>query len=373
MSKIALFIPNLGGGGAERFMVNFSRGLVELGYPVDLVLCEPTGQYMPQVPSQVNIVNLATGRVLTSARPLAAYLRREQPTALLATLEHAALSAIWARMLARSHTHLTIRIATTLSQHIPLSPHWQDKLLPLLVPLFFRRADAIIANASTAADDLAHMARISRQRVTVIPNPVDAAYIRQQASKPAEHSFLSDKIPLILGVGRLLPSKDFSTLVQAFAQVRARRPARLIILGEGSERPHLEALVESLNIGQDVALPGFVENPYAFMKRSAVFALSSRVEGMPNVLLEAIACGCPVVATDAPGGSAMVLDGGRVGPLVPVGDAAALATAIQGLLDKPTPAETLAARAQDFDLMTISRRYLRTMGIAPGDTPNTGA
>jgi glycosyltransferase involved in cell wall biosynthesis len=166
---------------------------------------------------------------------------------------------------------------------------------------------------------------------------------------------------VVLGAGRLHPQKDFPTLLRAFARVRAQRPARLVVLGSGkraARRAALLALAGRLGVGADVDLPGFAENPYAYMARAAVFALSSAWEGLPTALIEAMACGCPVVSTDCPSGPAEILEGGRYGELVPVGDDAALAAALLRALDAPPARAALRARAAQFSLEAAVERYL---------------
>jgi glycosyltransferase involved in cell wall biosynthesis len=168
---------------------------------------------------------------------------------------------------------------------------------------------------------------------------------------------------VLVAVGRLHEQKDFQTLLRAFALVRARRSARLIILGEGPERPALEAGVAKLGLTEDVDLPGFVPNPYAFMAGASQFVLSSRYEGLPTVLIEAMACGCPVVSTDCPSGPGEILDNGKYGRLVPVGDAAALAEAMEATLDAPPPAAELKARADLFHIDRVIDSYRRLLRV----------
>jgi glycosyltransferase involved in cell wall biosynthesis len=166
----------------------------------------------------------------------------------------------------------------------------------------------------------------------------------------------------LLGVGRLEPQKDFALLLRAFARIRRERAARLLILGEGRERPRLTQLAKALGVADSVDLPGFVPNPYAHMTRANLFVLSSRYEGLGNVVIEALACGCPVVSTDCPSGPAEVLDRGRYGRLVPVGDPAALAQAILAALEEPVDRARLRGRAAQFSVERAARRYLELMG-----------
>lgn len=184
--------------------------------------------------------------------------------------------------------------------------------------------------------------------------PRDDALARQEPN----HPWLRVGRPgVVLAAGRLAPEKDFATLLRAFARVRAKRPLRLVILGEGRERPRLTPLAEALGVNADVAMPGTVANPFAFMRRASAFVLSSRHEGLGNVLIEALACGCPVASTDCAAGPAEILDHGRFGPLVPVGDDAALAAAIEGLLDRPPDRSRLRDRGRAFAVDAAADAY----------------
>jgi glycosyltransferase involved in cell wall biosynthesis len=232
-------------------------------------------------------------------------------------------------------------------------------LLRTLVRRTYANADAVVANSQGVADDLARSARVPPERITVIHNPIDAAAIRERAREPVEHPWVAPGAPpLVLAVGKLKLQKDFPTLLRAFVRVRAERPAHLVILGEGEERDDLERLAHELGVAADTALPGFVTNPFAWMARAAVFAHSSAWEGFSNVLCEALACGCPVVSTDSPGGSSEILDHGATGPLVPVGDDRALADAILALLSDPPDPERLRARVARFSVDAAVDRYL---------------
>jgi glycosyltransferase involved in cell wall biosynthesis len=230
--------------------------------------------------------------------------------------------------------------------------------LPFLIRHFYGWADAIVAISGGVADDVARVTRIPRGHIQVIYNPVVTPGFRKKAEAPLEHPwFEAGGPPVLLGVGRLCPQKDFSTLIQAFAQARKERSARLLILGEGRDRPALEAMVRELGLEQDVALPGFIENPYPYMVRASLFVLSSRWEGLGNVLVEAMYCGVPLVATDCPHGPREILVDGKYGTLIPVGDAGALARAIQAGLNgkalRPPPESW-----QPFEVETAVSQYL---------------
>jgi glycosyltransferase involved in cell wall biosynthesis len=295
----------------------------------------------------VPVIDLQAASTRASLLPLARYLRRRRPDVLVAALAHANIVAVGARWLARVDTALVI------THHLGLSTEkatFAARRWSALRAWFYPRADAIVAVSKDMAVDLARSIGVPPDRVDVILNPVISPGLNALAASRLDHPwFAAGQPPVVIGVGRLESQKDFPTLLRAFALVRQQRPARLLILGEGSERPALEALVRELGLVDDVQLPGFVENPYAYLARAAVFALSSVYEGLPTVLIEALAIGTPVVSTDCQDGPREILDDGRLGRLVPVRDPAALAGAIVATLGEPpapVPAERLAAYRQ---------------------------
>lgn len=359
--KVALFLPSLRGGGAERVMVNLARGFSEKGLEVDLVLAKAEGPYLSEVPAGVRVIDLHSSRVLASLPGLVRYLRRERPQAILSTLDHANIVALWARKLARVPNRLVVRVATNLSQSASNTSSARGRLMPRLIHKFYPWADAVVAISQGVADDLVKTARLSRERIQVIYNPVVTPEILEKAEEPLNHPwFAPGEPPVILSVGRLTKQKDYPTLIRAFALVRQERPARLVILGEGEERPKLEALIQELGLEEDVSLPGFVDNPYAYMARSAVFVLSSAWEGFGNVLVEAMAVGTPVVSTDCPSGPAEILEGGKWGKLVPVGDVEKIAKAIIDTLEDLYRPD-VAKRAQDFGIEKPVQNYLKVL------------
>jgi glycosyltransferase involved in cell wall biosynthesis len=362
---IALFLPSLEGGGAERVMLNLARGLVNRDLAVDLVLAAAEGSYLNQVPSDVDVVNLGARRVLTSLPKLVRYLKCNQPAALLSTLTHANLVVLWARRLSGSSTWVVVRESNALSRVAQNTALARVRLLPLLARCFYRWADGIVAVSQGVAEDLARITSLPLGRIRVIYNPVGTSELLEEAKKGLDHPWFAQKEPpVVLGVGRLTKQKDFSTLIHAFALVRQHYPARLMILGEGEQRSSLGALVCELGLADEVALPGFVENPYAYMARAAVLVLSSAWEGLPNVLIEAMAVGTPVVATDCGGGPVEILENGRYGRLVPVGDADAMAEAILVTINRRPTAETLQWRASEFSTEKIVDQYLEVLRCA---------
>jgi glycosyltransferase involved in cell wall biosynthesis len=355
--KVAFFLQDLVGGGAERVMLTLAGGFADRGYDVDFVLVRPQGQHLASVPPNVRIVTLGTRRTAYSILRLAGYLRRERPQALLSALVHVNIAAILAtrlagggpRVIVTEHNQATENAARARSPIIRLAHRAIGWLYPL--------ADEIVAVSAGVAESLTAYSGLDKHKVRVIHNPVVTPALHDKAMATPMHAwFAPGQPPVILGVGRLTAQKDFVNLLHAFAIVRRSRPARLIILGEGPDRAALRDLIDRLDLAADADLPGFDANPYAYMSRAAVFVLSSAWEGLPTVLIEAMACGTPVVATDCRSGPADILAGGRFGELVPVADPAALAAAILRTLERPPP-PALRTRADDFSIERAVDRY----------------
>ncbi len=407
--RIALLLPNLVGGGVEACTVRTAAALLRRGVRVDLVLCERTGPVLAKVPAGARVIALPSGPtpvaralalaadpaglramlrpILLAWRPakhlphlsgLVRYLRAERPDAVFALMSAPNLLAVWARRLAGVPTRVVVSEHNTLSAMLGGSRRWRDRHLPRLLGHAYRLADGIVAVSDGVADDLARQTGLPRARITTVYNPVVTPELAAMASQPVAHRwFLPAAPPVVLGVGSLSARKDFPTLVRAFARLRAERDCRLVILGQAAspskteeQRAELMALAASLGVAADVDLPGFVTNPYAYLARAAVFALSSTYEGLPGVLIEALACGCPTVSTDCPSGPAEILDGGRFGALVPVGDDRAMAAALAATLNRPIASATLRARAMLFEVDHAVDRYLEL--TLPGDQVGSG-
>jgi glycosyltransferase involved in cell wall biosynthesis len=356
---IAFYLPSLRGGGAERVIINLAQGITERGLPVDLVLAAAEGAFLDHLPPLVRVVDLRAGRVLRSLGPLIGYLRRERPRALVSSLTHANVIALVAARLARRATPVIATVHNTMSESTPHQGALLRGLWPVLMRTFYPWASCVVAVSRGAADDLARTTGLPRVGIEVVYNPVITPQVMALARQAADHPWLTaPEPPVILGVGRLTRQKDFPTLVRAFAEVRRTRAARLIILGEGEDRPALEALAAQLGIASDVALPGFSRNAVTYMAASALFVLSSAWEGLPTVLIEALAAGARVVSTDCPSGPREILQDGRLGALVPVGDAAGLAAAMIDSLDRPADLVPTAALAP-FTRDAAVDHYLR--------------
>lgn len=359
--RLSIFMPSLRDGGAERSMLSLAEGIAGRGYAVDLVLAQTEGPYMAEIPASLRVVDLRASRVLSSLGKLARYLRRERPEAMLSVMNHANIVALWARRLGGVSTRIVVSERNNLSAGIRHKSSWQRSLLRRLITRYYPWADGIVAVSEGVGDDLAQAANIPRERIEVIYNPIMRPTLRKKMHAAIDHPwFGSDGPPVLLAAGRFCRQKDFPTLIRAFAQVRRTRSARLVILGRGVELPAMKILIGQLGLQQEVSLPGFVSNPYPYMARAAMFVLSSKFEGLPGVLIEAICCGARVVSTDCPSGPREILRDGKYGSLVPVGNVNALAEAIEATLEGNTPAPT-AASWQPFELETVVDQYLSAL------------
>ncbi len=357
MPKIAIFMSDLDGGGAEKVMLNLASGLVQQNIDIDLVLVRKAGPYVSQIPSKVRLIDLKGKSLFRSLSLLIRYLKQEKPSILLSALEDTNIVAILANKLAGKITKVVVTVHNTLSQESKNASNLKRKFVPYLVPWLYSEADAIVAVSHGVAQDLVKLG-LSRENITVIYNPIVTSELTTKLQQSLEHPwFLPQQPPIILGVGRLNKQKDFPTLIRAFYEVRKQMTVRLIILGEGEERANLEFLIEKLGISKDVLMPGFVQNPYIYMKQASVVVLSSAWEGFGNVIVEAMVSGTPVVSTNCPNGPAEILANGKYGKLVAVGDFKGMAMEIIDTIKKPPETSLLQKRAMDFSLKKIIVYY----------------
>src|SRR5574337_481384 len=376
---LAVFVYGLSGGGSERRTLTLAHAFAARGHKVDLVVACSRGPLYQELSPLVRLVAfdhrwkclpwaaMSKSRwALASVAALVSYLRHEQPDVVLSAANHVNDAALWARRLARSRTRLVVRVSNQLYTSVVYTSKAKNLFRLQLAGCFYPWADAIISISHGVADDVARVTGLPRERIATIYNPVVTPELQEKMRAPLDHPwFAPGSPPVVLAVGRLVAQKDFPTLLRAFARVRAAQKVRLIILGEGKERPALEALALELGVASDVDLPGFVLNPFPYMAQASLSVLSSAWEGFGNVVAEAMACGCPVVSTNCPSGPAEILDGGTYGPLVPVGDDAAMAEAILSVLNAPPDPNRLRARAALFSLDRATDQYLQVL-LEPG-------
>ena len=358
--KLAFYVPSLIIGGAERVTVNLANEFVERGVDVDLIVSYRTGDLVDHVNDAVSIIDLETPRVpivgIAAGIPaLVRYLRKEAPNVFFSQMHYANIVSIAAHTAAATDTKLV------LTEHNMFGSVRQpkDRLVFVLARRSYRYADHVLAVSEGVAESLRDEVAIPERKLSVIYNPVVTPTLRESAEASVEHPWLnSDDTDVVLSAGGMIEQKDFSTLLEAVAiALESRSTLRLIILGEGPLRDALIRTAEELDIGDRVSLPGYVDNQYSYMQNADVFALSSRWEGLPTVLIEAMACGTPVVSTDCRSGPREILAGGEYGPLVPVGDAYSLAEGIEDVLREPVPSSVLQDRADDFTVEAIIDEY----------------
>jgi glycosyltransferase involved in cell wall biosynthesis len=332
---VAVLLPDLRGGGAERSLLRTAGELAAIGVPVDVVVGLARGPLAAALPPGIDLFDLGAPRIRGALLPLRRYLAARRPTHLVPTLEHAVVVGAAAVRLAATDTRLVPRVANTLSS-LAGTGGAVDRAGRAMALGVYRTAHTVVAVSQGVADDLAGAHGVPRARVRVVPNPVVGPELHARAATPPPHDwFAPGEPPVVMGMGRLTAQKNFTLLLEAFADVVAHRPARLVVLGEGEERAHLERLARRLGIADVVDLPGFVDDPFAYLGHAHVFVLSSNFEGLPGALVQAVACGATPVATDCPSGPREILDGGRHGALVPPGDVVALREAIVDALDRP--------------------------------------
>ena len=327
--KVALFVPSLNGGGAERVMVTLANEFTIAGFLVDLVLARAEGPYLNDVSEDVNIIDLDVSRTFFALFGLVRYLRKARPAVLLSTMTHANIIAVIAKIISIVPTRIILREANTLSLNLVKHKGLSAKVMPLLAKLFYPLSDMVITVCKAVAVDLEQTIGLPENKMAVIYNPVVTPSILEMADETLSHPwFAGGECPVVLGAGRLAHEKGFDTLIKAVSKVRDSVSVRLVILGEGNDREHLEGLVRDYGLENEISMPGYVLNPFSYMKSANVFVLSSRWEGLPNSLIQAMALGTNVISTDCPGGSNEILESGKWGTLVDVDDSDGLAIMI---------------------------------------------
>jgi glycosyltransferase involved in cell wall biosynthesis len=353
---ISVFIPSLGGGGAERVMASLAAGFTARGRQVEVVTCEPRGPFASMIPSEL-ITTLPNRRMSALVPSLTRYLRTRQPTILLSAMKQCNVAAIAASAMGRCRTKVVVSEHSDVNASLRSMPRMKAMVLWSAMRATYHAASGLVAVSHGVRDSLVRAHIVKASSVNVIHNPIVDLRLKAAVLEPPTHPWCSDRsVPLVVSAGRLTKAKDYTTLLHAFAIVTHTRKARLLILGEGELRAPLMRLVTTLNLDASVAMPGFVDNPYSHMRAAAVFVLSSQWEGFGNVLVEAMASGAPVVSTDCPSGPAEILEHGRWGRLVPVGDSHALAGGIIDALESRVP--VAFERADDFTADVATDRYL---------------
>ena len=367
--KVAFLCSNLGFGGIQRVSVTLANHLARrTDMDVDLVVLRGRGEFLPLVSTSVRVIDLnCTSQplaLLSPFSPLLRYLATERPDTVLSFGNSTNNLAAWAklrlrkafRLIVSEHSTFGVRMAGDAAFH-----RWRRTVRSRFL---YRQAERCICVSQGVADDLVEQGVVPRGKTKVIYNPIVDESLAEMASRPVEHPWFADGMPpVILAVGRLVRLKGFDDLIRAFALLREKwkTEAHLAILGEGPERERLESLANSCGVSDEVWLPGFRENPYSYMGRSAVVALTSHYEGLPTVLPEALACGTNVVSTDCRSGPREILEDGKWGRLVEVGDCLALARALHDTIAEPHSAMELQKASERFSAERAAESYYRVL------------
>lgn len=331
-------------------MVTLAQGFAERGLVVDVVLVRAGGPFLEELPPDVRVVDLKSSRTLVALPKLAYYLATKRPRAVLATLRHANIAAWLARCISRTSMPIVFRETNARS-------------LGALARFCYARVEGVVALSAAAREKLVSQG-VPTDKVKLIYNPANTPDIDIKAREEVVHSYFYGARKIILAVGRLVREKDYPTLIRSIKILRKKSNVKLLILGEGGRRGDLENMIVEEGLEEFVSMPGFVENPFAYMRAADLFVLSSASEGLPNALIQAMACGTPVVSTDCPTGPNEILQDGKWGRLVPVGDAEALASAMAAALDDPSPPD-VRTRAADFSVDKAVDAYLDALGLKP--------
>lgn len=364
MPRIACFFSTSGHSGVDRAAKHLLPALAGRGYAVDLLKVRKHGPDLPEVPDGLRIIDLGSRHTYACLPAIVRYLRRERPEVMLSDKDRVNRTALLARALARVPTRLVLSSGTTISIDLadrgPLERFIQRNSMGHLYPF----AERVIVTSKGVADDMAEYTGLARERILVVPSPViPDALFDARLPRPEHPWFAEGAEPVILGVGELGYRKDFPTLIRAFARLRRERPCRLMILGRGNQRERLLALAAELGVAEHVELPGYVDQPYAYMAHAALLGFTSLWEGLGFVPIEALALGTPVVSTDCPSGPREVLQDGRYGPLIALGDHEAMAAAMHRVLADPLPHATLQKAARPYSISASTDAYLDAMGL----------
>ena len=360
---LAIMIPDLRVGGVERQSLRLAEAFEQRGLTVELVLHQAQGELLGAVPPRVRLRALGVDRFRKSLPAMLRYLGAQRPRAVLARMWPVTTLALWARAAASPASRVVISDHNHMSATGPGRPGLRRALMSAAMRASYPLADGVVAVSAGVADDLAALAGLPRSRVRVIYNPVTPLAPPGEVDRARITPWLEAPGPRLISVGTLKVQKDYPTLLRALVRLRRGSDARLLIVGEGPERPTIEALIRQLELGGVVTLAGLVPNPHAYVALADLFVLSSRYEGFGNVLVEALATGTPVVSTRCPSGPSEILDEGRYGRLTPVGDVEALASAIAETLANPPEAALLERRADDFSVAAATLAYGELLGL----------
>ncbi len=374
--KISAFIYGLTWGGATRRLLSLLGGFAERGNKVELVVVDSSGPLREEIPEGVRLYQLnqgplglifpllsRRGKMSLSKFALSRYMKTADFDLFLSAANHAHITALSAKVLSGSKRPFVLRLSSHVTVSLKKSRKLSKRIRFLQAKRLYPKADMIIAVSRAVKEDLAQAFSVDEARIKVVYNPVYSERLIELSKQPPGHPWLLSErgkrqVPVLLAAGRLRRQKGFSTIIKAVKIASSHKTLRLIILGEGKARRWLKRLIKEMGMETQVDMPGFVQNPISFMARADLFCHASTFEGLPGVVIEALATGCPVVCTDSPGGAREILEGGKCGLLVPVGDANSFSKAILEALDRRWQRDELISRARDFSLENAVKGYL---------------
>ena len=358
-ARIAILLPNLAGGGAEHVNIWLAKEFLKRGFCVEFVLLQKTGELVDLIPEGAEIYDLRAVRFRSAILPLVKYMRNRKPGAVIANMWPLTSVAVLAHRLARARCRLLVSEHCTLSHHEGKRGLMHNIALRASLASTYRLADERVAVSAGVASDLALLSGIRRDRFEVVYNPIPAPMFTDK--NEAEEVWGGWTGKRVISVGALKPEKNYTVLIEAFSRLLRKQDAKLLLLGDGPLRCELELQIADRGLEGKVLMPGFRINPVPFYRSADLFVLSSDYEGFGNVIVEALACGLPVVSTDCPGGPAEILDFGRFGALVSCGDPKALADAMFEMLNQSHDRMALMDRAADFLPHLAADKYLRLL------------
>lgn len=362
MHKIALYIPSMSGGGAEKVFMILANYFISQGYHVDLLLTKKRGVYLKDLDNRINIIQLSSKRSAFDLPYLLNYLNSYQPKVLLSALTHSNIIAIASSLLTRSKVEVFVSEHSNFTNNTKSMKFYKLYIMKLFIKYFYKYAKGIICVSDGVKKDFHNLFPFTSDKTITIYNPFETLKIKTNSLQSVDHPWLSNcrKFKTIISSGRLHDAKDYYTLLKSISLLRKNCDVRLIILGEGDLRGGLSEFININKLNDIVDLFGFVDNPFSYIAKSDVFVLSSKYEGLPNVLIESMICGVPLVSTDCESGPAEILEEGKWGKLVPVGDADALAKAIYEILNEKKLRD-YSYRIKSFDHEYIGQKYLKFM------------
>ena len=363
-NSVALLLPDLRGGGAERVSIDLADALADLGHQVEFVLLKAEGELLAEARARHQVTSLEVDRARDAIGPLARYMRSRRPGALIAAMWPLTTIAPLAARLSGHRCPVLAVQHSTLSQQYASWGRIHRVALRTSLALEARLADAVAGVSRGVANDVAALAGCAPGKVRALYNPIrKRPNPEPDALAIAEAQWPCPPGKRIITVGTLKPVKNQALLLNAFTRLDDPE-ACLMLLGQGQLEADLRQQAQALGIADRVVFAGFHLDPTPFYLSADLFVLSSDYEGFGNVIVEALACGLPVVSTDCPSGPAEILEGGRYGHLAPVGDAPALANAMRKALAEPHDREALQRRAADFSPERAARAYLNALGFA---------